>query len=163
MGRREPLPREVDVDAIAHWRSPGRPGLDHGQGVPGHGRVRPGVGRKSRLKGRASRGDRGAEAALRLGEDPKGFSPTVQAGITLLGALAGVYGGATLEPELGRAIGQNGSLAPYRAAIGIGVVALGITAVDARSGRVRAEAYGSPLAGIDRRTGGPADPCPGDA
>ena len=55
--------------------------------------------RKSRLKGRASRGDRGAEAALRLGEDPKGFSPTVQAGITLLGALAGVYAGADLRPS----------------------------------------------------------------
>ena len=87
-----------------------------------------GSARKSRLKGRASRGDRGAEAALRLGEDPKLFSPTVQAGITLLGALAGVYGGATLEPELSRAIGQNGPLDPYRTAIGIGVVALGITA-----------------------------------
>ena len=82
--------------------------------------------RKSRLKGRASRGDRGAAAALRLGEDPKVFSPTVQAGITLLGALAGVYGGATLEPELCRAIGQDGPMAPYRAVIGIGAVALGI-------------------------------------
>jgi putative hemolysin len=84
--------------------------------------------RKSRLKGRASRGDRGAEAALRLGEDPKSYSPALQAVIALLGALAGVYGGATLEPELGRVIGANGLLSSYRTAIGIGVVALGLTA-----------------------------------
>jgi putative hemolysin len=84
--------------------------------------------RTSRLKGRASRGDRGSEAALRLGEDPKSYSPALQAVIALLGALAGVYGGATLEPELGRVIGANGPLSPYRTAIGIGVVALGITA-----------------------------------
>jgi putative hemolysin len=83
---------------------------------------------KSRLKGRASRGDRGAEAALRLGEDPNRYSPTVQAGITFLGALAGAYGGATLEPELVRIIGQHGPLNPYRSAIGIGAIALGVTA-----------------------------------
>ncbi len=83
--------------------------------------------RKSGMKDRSSRGDRGAAAALRLGEDPKGFSPAVQAGITLLGALAGVYGGVALEPVLNRAIGESGPVAPYRDAISIGVVALGIT------------------------------------
>ncbi len=83
--------------------------------------------RESRLKDRASHGDRGAMAALRLGEDPKRFSPAVQGLIALLGALAGVYGGATLEPVLGRAIGENGPMAPYRDAIGLGLIALGIT------------------------------------
>ncbi len=84
--------------------------------------------RESRLKDRASRGDRGAMEALRLGEDPKRFSPAVQGWIALLGALAGVYGGATLEPGLGRAIGENGPMAPYRDAISLGLITLGITA-----------------------------------
>ena len=41
-------------------------------------------------------GCRGGAPARR---DPKRFSPTVQAGITLLGALAGVYGGAARSPS----------------------------------------------------------------
>jgi putative hemolysin len=86
-----------------------------------------GGARKSRLKDWAARGDRGAEAAIRLGEDPRGSSPALQAGITFLGALAGVYAGTTLEPELSRALAQTGSLAPYRDAIGTVGVALLIT------------------------------------
>jgi putative hemolysin len=79
------------------------------------------------LKDRSGRGDRGAEAALRLGADPKGYVPALQAGITLLGAMAGVYAGAILGPALSRAIGESGPFAGYRDAAGIGVVALGIT------------------------------------
>ena len=87
-----------------------------------------GAARQSWLKDRASRGDRGAEAALRLGTDPKKFSPTVQAGITLLGVLAGVYGGVILEPKLSEVIEPYRRVAAYRTAIGIVVVSLGITA-----------------------------------
>jgi putative hemolysin len=86
-----------------------------------------GSGRQPALKDRSVRGDRGAEAALRLGADPKKYAPAIQAGITLLGALAGVYGGAALEPALSRALGESGPVACYRDAIGIGMVALGIT------------------------------------
>jgi putative hemolysin len=86
-----------------------------------------GGARKSRLKDWAARGDRGAEAAIRLGEDPRASSPALQAGITFLGALAGVYGGMTLEPELSRALAQAGSTAPYRHAIGLAAVAMLIT------------------------------------
>ena len=63
-------------DASAPSGSPGRPGPDRGQGLPGRWPSSPWSRHASRgLKGRASRGDRGAEAALRLGEDPKRFSP----------------------------------------------------------------------------------------
>ena len=86
-----------------------------------------GSARKSVLKDRSSRGDRGAATALRLGEGSKGFSPAVQAGITLLGALAGVYGGATLEPVLSRAIGECGPVGFFREVIGIVLVGLGVT------------------------------------
>jgi putative hemolysin len=79
---------------------------------------------KSRLKARASRGDRGAEAAIRLGQDPRGFATSLQAGITFLGSLAGVYAGATLQPSLSRAMEQDGPLVPYRDAIGMASAAL---------------------------------------
>ncbi len=82
--------------------------------------------RKSRLKDWASRGDRGAEAAIRLGEDPRRFSPALQAGIMFLGSLAGVYAGAVLQPRLSRVLEQIGPLSPYRHAIGIGSVALAL-------------------------------------
>ncbi len=86
-----------------------------------------GSARKSQLRDWSSRGDRGAAVAVRLEEDPQSFLPTIQAGITLLGTLAGVYGGATLVPELDRAIEQLRPLAAYRGLLGLSVVVLGIT------------------------------------
>ena len=85
------------------------------------------VGRRSRLKDRAAHGDRGAVAAIRLGEDTRAFRPALQAGITFLGSLAGVYAGVTLEPELTQTIEPTGPMAPYRDAIGMVCVALMIT------------------------------------
>ena len=70
--------------------------------------------RKSRLKEWAARGSRGAEAAIRIGEDPRGFAPTLQAVITFLGSFAGVYAGAVLRPELNRAIDQGGAPVAHR-------------------------------------------------
>ena len=70
--------------------------------------------RKSRLKEWAARGSRGAEAAIRIGEDPRGFAPTLQAVITFLGSFAGVYAGAVLQPELNRAIDQGGAPVAHR-------------------------------------------------
>jgi len=82
---------------------------------------------KSRLRNWSGQGDRGAAAALGLSERPKRLLWTVQAGTTLLGALAGVYGGATLVPRLSRAIEGIGPLAPYHRGMGLGFVILAIT------------------------------------
>jgi putative hemolysin len=57
--------------------------------------------RRARLKAMADEGDRGAAAALRLAEDPGSFLSTVQIGITLIGVVAGAFGGATLGYRLG--------------------------------------------------------------
>src|SRR5215203_4860507 len=57
--------------------------------------------RKARLKQRAEAGDRGARAALGLAESPNRFLSTVQIGISLVGVLAGAFGGATLAPYAG--------------------------------------------------------------
>ena len=52
--------------------------------------------RKVRLQQRAEEGDERAKSALALAHDPNQFLSTVQFGITLVGVLAGAYGGATI-------------------------------------------------------------------
>ena len=52
--------------------------------------------RRGRLLAMQRTGSAGAAAALALAEDPQRFLPTVQVGITLVGILAGVFGGARL-------------------------------------------------------------------
>ncbi len=59
--------------------------------------------RKVRLQQRAEEGDERAEAALALAHDPNKFLSTVQVGITLVGVLAGAYGGATIAATAGGA------------------------------------------------------------
>jgi putative hemolysin len=83
--------------------------------------------RKARLKERADRGDRRAAAALDLAESPDSFLSTVQIGITLVGVLAGAFGGATVAEQIGQRLQPYPRLAPYGEAIGVGMVVLGIT------------------------------------
>jgi putative hemolysin len=83
--------------------------------------------RKVRLRQRAEAGDRGARAALELASSPGRLLSTVQIGITLVGILAGAFGGATLAEELAERLAQVPRLAPYSEAIGLGVVVIGIT------------------------------------
>jgi len=56
--------------------------------------------RRTRLKQLAKEGDSKARAALELAESPNRFLSTVQIGITLIGVLAGAFGGATLAEEI---------------------------------------------------------------
>jgi len=83
--------------------------------------------RKARLRQRAEEGDSGAAAALALAEEPTRFLSTVQVGITLVGILAGAFGGATIAEQIGAALQTYPPLAPYGEAIGLGVVVLAIT------------------------------------
>ncbi len=55
---------------------------------------------KPMLRQRAKQGDWRAEKALELAEDPGRFLSIVQVGITLVGIIAGAYGGATLAEPL---------------------------------------------------------------
>lgn len=52
------------------------------------------------LRQKARQGDKRAIAALKLAEDSGNFLSTVQVGITLVGTLAGAYGGAALSDKL---------------------------------------------------------------
>ena len=56
--------------------------------------------RKTRLRELAQHGHGSARVALRLKEDPERFLATVQVGITVVGAMAGAFGGAVLEHPL---------------------------------------------------------------
>jgi putative hemolysin len=56
--------------------------------------------RKTRLQRRAEDGDAKAQAALELAKNPSDFLSTVQIGITLVGVLAGAFGGATIAAKL---------------------------------------------------------------
>jgi putative hemolysin len=83
--------------------------------------------RKVRLQQRAEDGDERARTALALAHDPNKFLSTVQFGITMVGVLAGAYGGATIAEKLVPSISQVPQLAPYAAGIALGVVVAVIT------------------------------------
>lgn len=83
--------------------------------------------RKTRLQQWSKEGDPRARTALQLANEPNRFLSTVQIGITLVGVLAGAFGGATIAEKLDVWLGQMPLLAAYSKAIGVGVVVLGIT------------------------------------
>jgi len=83
--------------------------------------------RKTWLQGQAEEGDRRAWAALGLSNAPNQFLATIQIGISLVGVLAGAFGGATLAEELAAALEDVPLLAPYAEAIGVAAVVLAIT------------------------------------
>jgi putative hemolysin len=83
--------------------------------------------RKVRLQQRADEGDEGAKAALTLAHDPNKFLSTVQFGITLVGVLAGAYGGATIAAKLAVPIAEFPQLARYSEGIALGLVVTTIT------------------------------------
>ena len=83
--------------------------------------------RKTRLQQQAQEGDKKAQAALELANAPNQFLATVQIGITLVGIMAGAFGGATIAEELAGVLEQVPLLAPYSEAIGVAVVVLVIT------------------------------------
>ncbi len=83
--------------------------------------------RQNRLQQRALQGDEKAEMALKLAQDPTGFLSTVQVGITLVGVLTSVFGGARISDNLAGWISKSPVLAPYSEALAVSFVVLLIT------------------------------------
>ena len=83
--------------------------------------------RKIRLQQRAEEGDHRAKLALDLANAPEQFLSTVQMGITLVGILAGAYGGARISEPLAGTIAQIPELAPYAEGLALGLVVAIIT------------------------------------
>ena len=67
----------------------------------------------SRIQALADQGDRRAKTILKLLADPEGFLSSVQVGITLIGIIAGAYGGAALTDNLEGVLKDWPALAPY--------------------------------------------------
>ncbi len=82
--------------------------------------------RRSRLEHQARGGNSGARTALHLIDDPSRFLSTVQIGITLVGILAGAFGGATLADRFGDWLDTSLGLAPHGDTIAIGLTVVAI-------------------------------------
>ena len=83
--------------------------------------------RKTRLQELANQGNDKARVALELSNSPNRFLSTVQVGITLIGILAGAFGGATLSESLAEYIALIPGLVATSEAIALGVVVVSIT------------------------------------
>jgi putative hemolysin len=83
--------------------------------------------RKARLQQLADQGDENAATALDMARQPGEFLSTVQIGITLVGVLAGAFGGATISQALAERLSQVAFLAPVSDGLALGLVVLTIT------------------------------------
>jgi putative hemolysin len=83
--------------------------------------------RPARLEALARKGGRGARLALTLAREPGRMLSTVQIGITLVGIIAGAFGGAALAEPLDDALARVPGLAPVSAEIAYTLVVLAIT------------------------------------
>jgi putative hemolysin len=83
--------------------------------------------RRARLKQRADEGSAGARQAMLLVDEPTRFLSTVQIGITLIGVLAGAFGGATIAEELDARLELIPALAPFSEALALFVVVAAVS------------------------------------
>jgi putative hemolysin len=83
--------------------------------------------RRARLSAMHRRGSKAAGTALDLADNPQRFLPTVQVGITLVGILAGAFGGARLSGVLADGISAVPGLAPFAQELGFLLVVVMIT------------------------------------
>ena len=83
--------------------------------------------RRVRLQQRAEAGDGGAMAAIELQRVPGRFLSTVQVGITLVGVLAGAFGGATLAEPIADSLAWLPLEADARQAVALALVVVTVT------------------------------------
>lgn len=83
--------------------------------------------RKSRLQDLANKGSAKARAALGLANAPNPFLSTMQIGITLIGILAGAFGGGALTEWMATQLNTIPMVSLYSRSIALGIVVLGIT------------------------------------
>ncbi|MDP3287341.1 MAG: hemolysin family protein [Methyloversatilis sp.] len=83
--------------------------------------------RKARLIGLADDGNRGAQAAVRLHDDPSNFFSTIQVGITSIGILSGAMGETVLADPLAVWLAGFPLIEPYARTIALSIVVVSIT------------------------------------
>ena len=78
--------------------------------------------KKSRLQKLANDDNKNAQTALELAQHPNKLLSTVQIGITLIGILAGAYGGTAVAETLAVSLNTFPLIAPYSGPISFGLV-----------------------------------------
>jgi putative hemolysin len=73
------------------------------------------------------RGQRGAAKARALADNPQAYLPASQFGITLIGILTGVFGGAQLGGQLAAPIARIPGIGPYAGPLALGLTVIMIT------------------------------------
>lgn len=82
---------------------------------------------KPMLKHLAKQGNKRAEVALQLAENPGRFLSTVQVGITLVGILAGAYGGATIGEKIAPNLNEIAFINPHGETVAVALIVTAIT------------------------------------
>jgi putative hemolysin len=82
--------------------------------------------RRARLEAMAKSGEPGAARASALAENPARLLSAVQVGVTLLGLLAGAFGGATLARRLAASLVEFGATPEAAEFVSVGLVVLAI-------------------------------------
>src|SRR5258708_2331503 len=83
--------------------------------------------RRARLQKYVEEGDKGAQAALELGQEPTRFLSTVQIGITSMGIVNGIVGEAVLAEPLGHWLQAHGMDPKWSGYVAVGLVVVTIT------------------------------------
>ena len=83
--------------------------------------------KKARLAEKASKGNKNAVLVLQLTDNPDKFLSAIQVGITLIGILAGVYGGQAFASDLEKYLINFPWLAPYAHSVSLGIIISVIT------------------------------------
>lgn len=83
--------------------------------------------RRSRLEQKAKSGSKGAQTALKLLEEPEKFLSTVQIGITLVGIIAGAFGGEAFTSNLQPYVEKIAIFKPYAEQIAFTLIVAIIT------------------------------------
>lgn len=83
--------------------------------------------RKSKLEHMARQGSHGAKIALRLLDEPEKFLSTIQIGITLVGIIAGAYGGEAFTKDVQPYFENISWLKPYAEEIAFTSIVVAIT------------------------------------
>ena len=83
--------------------------------------------RRIKLQKIREKGNKNADIAIELADSPNQFLSTIQIGITLIGILAGAFGGATIAQTISKNIAGIQILSPYSEILGVIIVVIIIT------------------------------------
>lgn len=83
--------------------------------------------KKYKLEIARKKGNIGADAAIKLSENPNKFLSTVQIGITLIGILLGIYSGDSITKDFELFIAKSEFLAPYARQIAVPAIVIIVT------------------------------------